>query len=40
MKRIRYIRKILKQDETDQKPWSMLVTNKAKRNEAEKPILF
>ena len=26
MKRLRYIEKTLKQDETDQKPWSMLVT--------------
>ena len=26
MKQIRYIGKTLKQDETDQKPWSILVT--------------
>ena len=32
MKRIRYIGKTLKQDETDQKIWNMLVT---KQNEME-----
>ena len=30
MKRLRYIEKTLKQDETDQKPWSVLVMKQGK----------
>ena len=40
MKRIRYRGKTLKQDETDQKIWNMLVQNRMKRNETMKHTSF